>query len=365
MNTVLIVSDSPTDRTRLRALLEPAGLKVHDAVPGRNALDQARAVRPHLILLATTPPTTDGFEACRALKSSPDTRELPILMLTARVPDESLAALEAGADDSAERDAPPAVLLARIRRLVEFCRLARLALLNEHLVQVGRLLAGVVHEIRGPLSVIRGSADLLQMQYRDAVECAQWIEPIVRNSRLLQKRLEHLMAAVRHGSTESQAVDPAPIVEESVDMFIKGSDPRGAKIKVELLRDAALPRVRVDAGRIIQVLLSLLGNAHEALLGLGAEHRIQVHASTARRDDAEWVIVEVADDGAGIPEPFLERIFEPYFTTKEHGTGYGLYMAREMIREQHGCLTVRNAPSGGAVFTIWLPAVSVDAPCPS
>ena len=73
-------------------------------------------------------------------------------------------------------------------------------------------------------------------------------------------------------------------------------------------------------------------------------------------DGRRSVTVDVIDDGPGVPEAYIDRVFEPFFTTREEGTGYGLYLAAEILKEQSGRLTVRNNPQGGATFTIWLPA---------
>jgi signal transduction histidine kinase len=363
MSTVLIVDDSPADRALFHTMLSRAGFGVHEAARGRDALDRAREVRPHLVVLDVNLPDISGHDVCRALKAGADTCGLPVLMLTVRDNDaDVIAGLEAGADDYVAKDSAPAIVLARVRRLIEFRRLATLAVLNEHLVQVGRLLAGIVHEIRGPLSVIRGSAELMRMQLGDTDDAVQWVDPILRNARLLQVRLEHLMAAVRGGPGEVQTVEPGPLVLESADLFVKGTDPRGTKIKVNVHCDDALPYVQVDAGRFIQIILSLLGNAHEAIVGAGAGRHIEVRTALTVCDGVEWVTIDVADDGPGIPEPYLERIFEPFFTTKEKGSGYGLYMALEMVKEQRGRLTVRNATDSGAVFTVWLPVVPTLSP---
>ncbi|HKI19441.1 MAG TPA: ATP-binding protein [Isosphaeraceae bacterium] len=106
----------------------------------------------------------------------------------------------------------------------------------------------------------------------------------------------------------------------------------------------------------MQVLFSLLGNAHQALTSSGQGGRIVVRAGTAEQDGRRWVIVDVVDDGPGVPEAYIDRIFEPFFSTREGGTGYGLYLAAEILREQSGRLSVRNNPEGGATFTIWLSA---------
>ncbi len=356
MSAVLIVDDSPADRALFRTILTRAGYTVHESPRGRDTIARAREVRPQAIVLDVNLPDIDGHDVCRALKADSETRAVPVLMLTVRDNDaDVLAGLEAGADDYVAKDADPAIILARVRRLIQFRQLAMVAVLNEHLVQVGRLLAGIVHEIRGPLAVIRGSAEMMRLQIKTDDPCSQWIDPILRSSQLLQIRLEHLMATVRSGPSISNAFEVAPLVKESADLFLKGTDPRGQKITIDAACGEKLPHVRGDAGRLIQVLLSLFGNAHEAFVQSRKGGRVTVSADIAHDQGRDWVTIDIADDGPGIPEMFLERIFEPFFTTKENGSGYGLYMASEIIKEQNGRLTARNHSDGGACFTVWLP----------
>ncbi|HEX8201616.1 MAG TPA: ATP-binding protein, partial [Isosphaeraceae bacterium] len=234
--------------------------------------------------------------------------------------------------------------------------------LNEQLAQVGRLLAGIIHEIRGPLSVIRGNAELMRMSLGEEDTSKQWVAPIIRACQLLQVRLEHLMAAVRGGPAVLQDLDLIPLTSEAAELFQKGIDPRRGQVTIHTEFSVALPPVRADAGRMIQVLLNLLSNAHEAILAVQGQGRITVRTDLAREDDRDWILVEVLDDGPGIPEHLLGRIFEPFFSTKDEGSGYGLYLASEILREHAGRLTARNAPGGGACFTLWLPPAPPSSP---
>ena len=197
--------------------------------------------------------------------------------------------------------------------------------------------------------MIRGHAELLRLESAGG-EQAQWIDSIIRSTRILQVRLDHLMAAVRDSSSEMQVIDPTAVVRESVDLFVKGLSPGDRTIRVEVEGDAALPTVRSDPGRLMQVLLNLLSNAREAIHRGGRDGRITVHLGTASEDGRSWASIEVSDDGPGIPEEFLGRIFEPFFTTRPEGTGYGLYLAARIVGEQAGRLTARNNPEGGATF---------------
>ncbi|MGE5755640.1 MAG: sensor histidine kinase [Planctomycetaceae bacterium] len=363
MSAVLIVDDDAADRASFRDILSRAGYTVHELSMGRDALARAKEIRPHAIVLDVDLLDADGPSVCRELRADREFAGVPILMLTVR-DDESdiLAALGAGADDYVAKGAPREILLARVRRLIQYRQMATVAVLNEHLVQVGRLLAGIVHEIRGPLAVIRGSAELMRLHLGPDDVHLQWVEPILRNTELLQVRLEHLMATVRGGPMVLRTVEITPVVREAADLFFKGSDPRGCRMALEARFEDALPSVRADAGRLVQVLISLFCNAREAIAAARRdEGRITVWTRTGHDQGKDWVLIDVADDGPGIPDALLERIFDPFVTTKEAGTGFGLYLASENLCDQHGRLTVRNRPDGGACFTVWLPLAEVPA----
>jgi signal transduction histidine kinase len=108
-------------------------------------------------------------------------------------------------------------------------------------------------------------------------------------------------------------------------------------------------------------LFNLLGNAQQALERLDQAGHIVLRAGTVQEDGKWWVIVDIVDDGPGVPGAFIDRIFEPFFTTRDEGTGYGLYLAAELVKEQSGRLTVRNNPGAGVTFTIWLPQLDQPA----
>ena len=165
--TVLIVDDSAADRALFRTILTRGGYTVHDVSRGTDALSKAIEIRPHIIVLDVNLPDLNGLEVCRTLRGDGRLASIPVLMLTVRHDDaDVLKGLEAGADDYVAKDSAAELVLARVQRLVQYRQLVSHAMLNRQLVQVGRLLAGIIHEIRGPLSVIRGSAELLSMNRR-------------------------------------------------------------------------------------------------------------------------------------------------------------------------------------------------------
>jgi signal transduction histidine kinase len=362
MSTVLLVDDSPADRALFRLILGRAGFSVHELSRGLDAVAKAREIRPHVVVLDVNLPDTDGHAVCRALRADPVCSGLPVLMLTIKGNDDDvLAGLEAGADDYLAKDEAGEIILARVRRLVQFRKLATISVLNEQLAQVGRLVAGIVHEIRAPLTVIRGNAEMIAMEAEANATSSQWVEPILRAVKTLQVRLDHLMAAVRTGPSEPRAVDVLPLLRESLNLFLKGTDPRRGSIAVDLQTEEVVPIVRVDPGRLMQVVLNLLSNAHEAIFAERPEGQIVVRVRSVMEDGFVRVRVDVLDNGPGIAPSHLDRIFEPFFTTKEGGTGYGLYLASEILREHGGRLTAENCHEGGACLSVWLP---LSEPCP-
>ncbi len=357
---ILIVDDSAADRALLRTILGRAGYAVHEVSHGQDVVPRAREIRPHVIILDVNLPDMSGLDVCRAIRADREIANVPVLMLTVRHDDADIVAgLEAGADEYVAKDAAGEIIIGRVRRLIEFRQMSGLAMLNQQLAQVGRLLTGIVHEIRGPLSVIRGNAELLRME-ATGEEQAQWVDSIIRSTRILQVRLDHLMAAVRDSSSEKQLIEPAAVVREAVDLFVKGLPPEDRSVRVEVECGSPVPRVYGDPGRLLQVLLNLLSNARDAISRAGQAGRVVVRAGTAQEEGRRWVTLEVIDDGPGIPEAFLGRIFEPFFTTREQGTGYGLYLAAQILKEQSGRIEARNNPGRGATFTIWLPEATSD-----
>jgi signal transduction histidine kinase len=357
MGAVLIVDDSAADRALLRTILGRAGYTVYEVANGGDAVQKAREIRPHIVILDVNLPDLNGLAVCRAIRADAEIGGVPVLMLTVRDDDtDVLAGLEAGADDYVAKDSAGAIVLGRVRRLIQFRQMSSMAMLNQQLVQVGRLLAGIVHEIRGPLAVICGSAELLLYTESADSENLQWIDAILRNAQLLQLRLDHLVATVRNSSSNVEDVDLPTLLRETVQLFLKGLPPGDRPIQIETACDDNVRAVRIDPGRLMQVLFNLLNNAQQALARLDRAGRIIVRVGTVEEHDQRWVIVDIVDDGPGVPAAFIDRIFEPFFTTRDGGTGYGLYLAAELIREQSGRLTVVNNTEGGATFRIWLPA---------
>jgi len=359
---ILVVDPVDSERTTLRTILSEAGYAVHETAKADEAAAEACRIRPHLVILGRGLSEDAETTLCRAIRAEASLSGTPVLIMSAEHSDGVvLAGLDAGADDYVLFDSAPELILARVRRLIHYRKMAGLAMLDRQLVQVGRLLAGIVHEIRGPLSVIRGSAELLRLNLQDRPDDAQWVDSILRGASLLQLRLEHLMGAVRSGPVQMQPIDVDSLLTETVDLFVRGLPPNHRQIAVKA-HCGASSQVKGDAGRLMQVLFDLLTNAHQAIVASGKDGGVVVKTEEVSCGDDDWVRIDVVDDGPGVPDAYLQRIFEPFFTTRQGGTGYGLYLAAEIVRDLGGRLEASNNEGGGACFSVLLPRIDASGP---
>jgi|GEM_PF-1638101 len=234
----------------------------------------------------------------------------------------------------------------------------RAAFENEKLAAIGRLAAGIAHEVRNPLGVIRASASLVQEHFAAADDAHRACRFIVEETDRLDGLIASLLAFARPTELALRAVEVGPLVERAEALAREVVRARG----VSLARrdaDAAGATVTADPDLLVQLLLGLVTNAAEAAAPGGAvELRV--------RRDAGGVVLAVADDGPGVDPAHRERIFEPFFTTKDRGTGLGLAMADRIARAHGGSLRlVPGAGAGpggrGACFELALPPAGAGA----
>jgi signal transduction histidine kinase len=223
---------------------------------------------------------------------------------------------------------------------------------TEKLAALGQMMTGVVHELSNPLTTILGYAQrlLLSKSSGHSEDAHQILQEAERASRILREMLVN----ARETTIEKRDLDLNELVRRSVDL--QRFAPAADRIKIELDLDPVLARVHGDAGRLQQVVMNLLGNARQAIEQEERAGTVKIRTSQSN----QRVVLEVQDDGPGIPERIQARIFDPFFTTKPAGvgTGLGLTIVLGIIREHGGNVLVRNVPNGGAHFRIELPTAS-------
>jgi signal transduction histidine kinase len=236
---------------------------------------------------------------------------------------------------------------------------------TEKLATIGQIAAEIAHEVGTPLNVIAGRARATQKRANDpeAVDKNATIiaEQTARITRIIQRLLD--FARRRVGSTGMTRINLNEVT--LVTMELLASQFTAAKVKTRLIRAEGLPAVMADSDRVQQVLLNLLINAIQAMPDGGA---VTVETSTVIRQrpglelDPEHAFVrfEVSDTGNGIAADRRDKIFEPFYTSKDGqgGTGLGLAVCAGIVKEHDGWIEVDEAGTGGAVFRVFLPAAA-------
>lgn len=242
----------------------------------------------------------------------------------------------------------------------------------EKMQSIGRLAAGVAHEVKNPLAIIRMGLDHLeqeipadnpeaQLTFRDMKEAVQRADGIILG----------LLDFARPHELNARPYVLNAVVEESVGMVRYAA--RQAKVKIVRELAEALPEVWIDPDKIKQVLLNVLTNGIHALSDVaGGTLTVRTKLLTLREEDIprrnearvahpfhagdRVEVVEIKDNGPGIPEDKLVHIFDPFFTTKEpgKGTGLGLTVTRRLVELHGGSIDIRNRKSGGVAVVIWL-----------
>ena len=214
------------------------------------------------------------------------------------------------------------------------------------MASLGVLASGVAHEINNPLGVILGYAGYMEKKIEADSPLAIFVQDIKRESKRCKKIVQDLLSYARTPNPQLEKTDLNELLEQILDFASNHTDMHQVTITKHF--NPELPQVEIDGDQIRQVAINLILNAGAAM-GSGG------HLEVSTRLDENCVIVELRDDGPGIPEEDLEQIFEPFFTTKEKGTGLGLAITRQIIEQHQGKITITSTLNQGTTVTLRLP----------
>jgi len=268
-------------------------------------------------------------------------------------------------DRLASLAAPAALAIEHSRLYGELeTRLRQLEETQAQLVQagkmsaVGQLVSGVAHELNNPLAVVIGHGQLLLARALPP-HVRRPVEAIVSQGNRMARIVQGLLLFARQRQPERRALDVREILDQT--LALRAAQLRLSSIRVETAHAPDVPPAAGDPNQLQQVFLNLLLNAEQAILGSRVGDCIRIGTASRVEAGTRWVVVEIADNGPGIPEEVLPRIFEPFFTTKEvgEGTGLGLSVSYGIVEQHGGRLTVRSRP-GRTAFSVELPATEPD-----
>ncbi len=245
-------------------------------------------------------------------------------------------------------------VLCLIRDVTDQKMLQEQLIQSEKMSAIGQLVSGVAHELNNPLAGIAAFAQLLLAEKRTSPEQRQSVETIYAESRRASRIVQNLLTFARQHEAEKGPTSIHQVVDDTLELRMY--ELRVRDITVHRDYDASIPETMADAHQLQQVFLNIFTNAEHAM----EQVRRPSHLLTVRtRALGDTIRIEVEDTGPGIPAHLLERIFNPFFTTKPtgQGTGLGLSISLGIVREHEGRIWGENAPGGGARFVIVLPMI--------
>jgi len=377
--TVLIADDEPDMLRFLKSQLS-THYQVLEAVDGQQAVEKASQFLPDMILLDMMMPEKDGLQACREIREHTPTQGIPIILLTARADEETkLAALSAGASDFLPKPFSTTELHVRIKNLVESHQFQRKVskqnqvlestieqlketetqlVQSEKLASLGRMSAGIIHEINNPLNfattglfTLRNKSKYLAAEHQDEYkEILKDIEDgIVRVKNIVSD-----LRTFTHPDTESRdQVEITDVVKASL-RFLSNEWKDKVVIEQKLIEHQT---VWANKNKLIQVLVNLLQNSMDALKTKKFENE-KAHIWIESRLLPGKSILAVRDNGTGIDSEHLDKIFDPFYTTKDvgEGMGLGLSICYRIIQDCDGQITVRTEPGKFCEFALEFPA---------
>jgi signal transduction histidine kinase len=226
------------------------------------------------------------------------------------------------------------------------------------LIELGTIAAGVAHEIRNPLASIRTFAQLMPNKMDDPEFTGEFSKLVLKDVDRITRVVESMLAFARPAQVTIAEHPATEIVEEAVLLV----QPRIKSKRIELTKHFhEQPILRVDKQQILQVLVNLLNNASDALpehgkiriaTGIGV-----MEGASENNGSQRMAVIEVADNGPGIPAAVRNRLFDPFFTTKKEGTGLGLSISQKIARDHGGIITISSVEGKGTAFRVHLPLI--------
>jgi signal transduction histidine kinase len=377
---LLIADDEPDMLRFLRGQLS-ASFDVLEAVDGRQAVEKAAQFLPEIILTDMMMPEMDGLQVCRELRSRTSTRSIPVVLLTARADEHTkIECLAAGASDFLAKPFSMTEVNVRLKNLVDSHTYQRelaqqkqqleaaleqiketesLLLRNEKLASLGRMSAGLIHEINNPLNYARQalhhlgqSTPLLPEDAR--TEFADTLKDVEEGVNRVVRIISDLRGFTRTTNETNQIFEIKPLAEKTMRFF-------SHEWKDGIAHETEVPEgleMRGDPNHIVQVLVNLIQNAIDAMRTKTYPEGESPCIRIIGARDGGRVQIKVRDNGPGVPQEIRHQIFDPFFTTKDVGAGMGLGLAicHRVIDEHEGRIDLRTEPGAFTEFILEFPS---------
>ncbi|MBN2803950.1 MAG: response regulator [Deltaproteobacteria bacterium] len=373
---ILIIDDEELNRIPLTILLEEAGYEVFESERGEDAISFIKKESVDLILLDVVMPGMNGFQVCESIRRDIGALTLPVIFVTALEDrDSRVKGIDSGGDDFLTKPVDPVELLARVKNLLRVkdyhdlkdrqkenleieLESARSQLIHaDRLATLGTLAGGVGHELQNVYGVFSGALMFIKENAKKGIppdeEDLENLETVAKHLKLHSSQL---LTMARPGPEYEGVVDLRDVFTRTLVMLKISGKTKNVDVNLDLPEKSV--SVRVNKTRIEQVVINIIGNSVDAILSLTQGERIiwvKVNEITAM----DRVVCTIENNGPHIPLDKLDKIFEPYFTTKDQkgGTGLGLSVVRNIISSYDGTVFAENIIDGGGKFIFDLPVV--------
>jgi len=409
MPKILAIDDKEDNLITISAILKSfvPECQVITAQSGREGIKKAKTESPDTILLDIKMPGMDGYEVCERLKEIEDTKHIPVLMITAikTEPKDLVMGLESGADAYLAKPIDESVLVAQVntalrvkaaedqlrgqKELLEEMVLARTAeltktnkqlekeikyhrqaqkekkqvedqlLQSQKMEAIGTLAGGIAHDFNNILTSIIGYSELAKMRGLQGGDVTSDLDQIRQSGNRAKALVQQIVTVGRRQEQEQRPVQLAYIVKEALKL-LRAALPSTIEIREVIPKDAGI--IQADPTQMHQVVMNLCTNAGKAMDETGGTLEVTLEnvSLTEPKMDLEpgpYLRLTVKDRGEGMKPEVVERIFEPYFTTKEkgEGTGLGLSVVQGIVATHGGAITVETKPGAGSTFHVYLP----------
>ncbi len=288
-----------------------------------------------------TPELGEPFEAAGEQPGVPFQKEIQIVL------DKGISrTLQLNCLSIIDRDERFVGTLLMIQDLSQVKKLEEELRRSERLAALGKMAAGVAHELRNPLSSIKGLALLLQSRFTGKNSDTETADILVQEVERLNRSISELLDYARPQKLQKETVDLQQLLQKAVSLI--RIDAEAAGVEVTSVFQEPLPKILADADRLNQVFLNLFLNAIQAM-----EQGGKLAVSADARDGT--MVITVSDTGCGIEPESLDRVFDPYFTTKPEGTGLGLAMSAKIVEEHGGSIKIASEQGRGTSVTVKIP----------
>jgi two-component system, NtrC family, sensor histidine kinase HydH len=237
---------------------------------------------------------------------------------------------------------------------------------SERLAALGQLSAGLAHEIRNPLGVIKGSAEMLTQKLQASDELARELAGYISTEvNRLSALVTEFLDFARPLHAEPHPADLVALLDRVLQVVagrFAGKQETGNAVRVERHYASGLPLVPLDESLCEQAFLNLVQNAYEAMQDENRGGVLRVEVQPATKNGRNGVELRLADTGQGVPDHLREEIFNPFVTTKKTGVGLGLSIVSKIVDGHQGSIQVENMPGAGAMFTLFFPLEQTGDP---